>query len=79
MPGIADTRETVVNETDSSYVHGADTLVGVDKQHTHMQYSQEIKRWRICYNTGSYKNESIKILEIKNIIEFLKKISGFKS
>ena len=48
-------------------------------EHTHMQYSQEIKRWRICYNTGSYKNESIKILEIKNIIEFFKKISGFKS
>ena len=42
-------------------------------EHTHMQYSQEIKRWRICYNTGSYKNESIKILEIKNIIEFKKK------
>ena len=38
VSGIADTRETVVNETDSSYVHAADTLVGVDKQHTHMQY-----------------------------------------
>ena len=38
MPGTADTRETVVTETDSGYVHGADILVGGDKQYAHMQY-----------------------------------------
>ena len=34
-------------------------------EHAHMLYSQEIKRRRICYNPGSYRNESIKTLEIK--------------